>query len=89
MWRNIQLLFIDTHTHIHRFIDVDDGDNMATNEDYINICIHRKKKEHFERIDRTNVVQSTLFEYYTKCIYGESITIYVRILLIMCISFIY
>jgi hypothetical protein len=41
VWRNIQLLFIDTHIFIHWFIDDDDDDDdndddiVATKEDYI------------------------------------------------------
>jgi hypothetical protein len=50
VWRNIQLLFIDTYILIHRFIDDDDDDDddndiVATKKDYIkdtnsyiNIC---------------------------------------------------
>ncbi len=54
MWRNIQLLFIDTYILIHWFIDDDDDDDgdddndiVATKEDYIkdtnsyiNICLY-------------------------------------------------
>ncbi len=52
MWRNIQLLFIDTHIFIHWFIDDDDDDDdnddiVATKKDYIkntnsyiNICLY-------------------------------------------------
>lgn len=43
MWRNIQLLFIDTHICTHWFIDDDDdaadddddNDSVATKKDYI------------------------------------------------------
>ncbi len=60
VWRNIQLLFIDTHIFIHWFIDDGDDDNVdddivATKKDYIKntnsyiniyayICVCRGKK---------------------------------------------
>jgi hypothetical protein len=56
VWRNIQLLFIDTHMHtlVHRCRRRQyDHERGLYKYKYIYIYIHiGKKREHFERIDR-------------------------------------
>ncbi len=89
VWRNIQLLFIDTHTHtsVHRYRRQQCGHERGL---YEYTYIHRGKKGTFERIDRIMLCNqhylNALLSVYTE---NQWWCVYVCILHIMCICYLY